>query len=323
MFRRPVGGPRRGSVGSGARPSPAGCCGSAADAHVPSPDRCRHDGRDRQGRERPLHPRSLERRFRSLRGRSQAGPRVDDGRQRRARHQCARSGAARAARRRDPAGGAPRERHVRPHLSGLPRRLASAVSGNRPRPAARREDREGADSRRRHVRHRVERPFVDLDRHDLRQAAPERCAEEGHRRRHEAERNHQHGQRLGGSDRASPSRARGVLDDARGAHQPGESPQSPQGARLGQRGLRLQSVPGLTSRLPRSVVTVPAEPVEPDAQPGHGRRWHSAARQRSAPRSAAAAGDLQRRRSRDGSRRDHARGQPREHDDLHDRPARA
>ena len=201
--------------------------------------------------QRTIRPRPEEGRLRDLRRRREAGHHVDDDEPRRAGHQRPR-GAAAADARRDSAAPAPcGERHVGPHLPLLRRRPPPAVPAVGPRAPAVQEDFEAAHPRRRPVRHRLERPVVDLGRHDLRQEAARRGDQEDSRRRPEAERDHPAGGRLRGADRAAPSRARRVLDDARRAGQPGEGAQPPQGARVGQRGLRLQSVPGLALGLLR------------------------------------------------------------------------
>ena len=64
----------------------------------------------------------------------------------------------------------------------------------------------------------------------------------------EAERNHRARQRLGRADRTALQRARRVLDDGGSAQQSREGAQPAEGARVGERRLRFQSVPGLPSR---------------------------------------------------------------------------
>ena len=70
-------------------------------------DRHRHQRHHRARRARQLRPRPQERRFRDLRGRRQAGHRVDDAESRRPRDQRAGAAAAAAARRHHPAAAAP------------------------------------------------------------------------------------------------------------------------------------------------------------------------------------------------------------------------
>ncbi len=75
------------------------------------------------------------------------------------------------ARRHHPAAAASDEqRRLGPHLPVLRRRSAPAVPQHRTRARAVQEDRQEPGARRRHVRHRLERPVVDRDRHDVRHA---------------------------------------------------------------------------------------------------------------------------------------------------------
>ncbi len=150
-------------------------CARTGVADFPRPDRRRDDGRHRQGSPGPFHCGFEEGRVRGLRGRRQAGHRVDDHEPRRAGHERAGGAAATRARRRHPSARAPRQRHIRPHLPFLRRRSAPAVPVVGPRAGAVQEDLQAARSRRRHVRHRLERALVDRHRHDVRPQAPRRC----------------------------------------------------------------------------------------------------------------------------------------------------
>ncbi len=257
--------------GVGCRPvRPGACTGSAAgaesagSAHLPRADRRCHDGRHREGRSRAIHRGPEERRLRNLRGRREAGDRVDDDEPWRPRHQRARSSAPPGARRGHSAAHPPSQRHIGAHIPFLRGRHAPAVPGDAARSGSVPEDFEDASPRRRHVRHRLERPFVDRDRHDVRQEAHGRRDQEDDRCGAQAQRDHRGGVRTGRAFRASLSRARRVCDDDRGTQQPREGARSTQGARVGQRRIRFQSVPECAAGVRRSEFAVPAESTAAD-----------------------------------------------------------
>ena len=216
---------------------------------VQGADRRGHDGRHRQGRPGALRPGPEEGRVRDLRRRRQAGHLVDDGQPRRPRHQRARGAAAAAARRDHPAAGAARcsdtsgriflffvdDLHLQFQNTGRVRELFKKISKD----LVHEGDMFGI------VSSGPSSIAIDMtyDRKRLDEAIKKMT-----------------GNGLKPSEiinartgREGPSEVRYRAHVAfstmqRSAEEPREGAQPPQGARLGERRLRLQSVPGLAPR---------------------------------------------------------------------------
>ena len=232
--------PDRSDQGSG--DISAGHADQAGADGDPANVRRRHAGRHRSRQQRAVHREPEEGRLRRLRGRRQAGSDFVPADARRARLQ--RSGAAAAAAdgRHHPAAEQADQRRGRPHLADLRRRPAPRFPEHRADQGSLQEDRERARSRRGHVRHRLQRAVVARDRPDLRSQAAHRGDRQDLGRGPQAAGDSRRAARRGRSVRSAVSRARGVRHGVQHHEEPGAGAQPPQGLRLRQQRLRLQSV---------------------------------------------------------------------------------